>query len=137
MSKRQQRQTRSNSGFRESESQKLYLGLFPPRMASKVLLGLNAAAVFTAYFLYANGVRLTLDDEFSDAALNSLIFPHVGMFSSPAASTPASWGGSGELANYSCTNARMQPKFLSYDPVMVYIENFMSPFETEYLKKLA
>lgn len=103
-------------------------------MASKVLLGFNAAVGFGAYFLYANGVRLTLDDDYSDNAANSLVFPHIG--SNPA-SAPASWGGSGELANYTCTNARMQPKFLSYDPVMVYIENFMSPFETGYLKKLA
>lgn len=103
-------------------------------MASKVLLGFNAAVVLGAYFLYSNGVRLTLDDDSSDFAMSSLVFPHVGL---KPASTPASWGGSGELANYTCTNARMQPKFLSYDPVMVYIENFMSPFETEYLKKLA
>lgn len=103
-------------------------------MASKVLLGLNAAAVLGAYFLYANGVRLTLDDDYTDIVTKSLVFPHVGL---TPASTPASWGGSGERANYTCTNARMQPKFLSYDPVMVYIENFMSPFETDYLKKLA
>lgn len=106
-------------------------------MASKLLLSLNAAAVLGAYLLYANGVRLTLDDDdgAGDASpLRSLVFPHVGL--APAHS-PAAWGGIGELANYTCTNARMQPKFLSYDPVMVYIENFMSPFETDYLKALA
>lgn len=31
----------------------------------------------------------------------------------------------------------MKPKFLSYDPIMVYIENFLTDFEADHLKTLA
>lgn len=115
-------------------------------MASKVLLSLNAAAVLGAYLLYANGVRLVLEDDEYDyyndlggmsAQTNQNAPIHVVSSSSTPSAPASSWGGSGQRDNYTCTNARMQPKFLSYDPVMVYIENFMSPFETDYLKQLA
>lgn len=114
-------------------------------MASKVLLSLNAAAVLGAYLLYANGVRLVLEDDEYDYYSNDLLgMPtqsnqkNAPIHVQVSSSTPSSsWGGSGQRDNYTCTNARMQPKFLSYDPVMVYIENFMSPFETDYLRQLA
>ncbi|KAH8892113.1 hypothetical protein GQ53DRAFT_605882, partial [Thozetella sp. PMI_491] len=38
---------------------------------------------------------------------------------------------------YTCENLRMRPKFLSYNPIMVYIENFLTPYEVEYLKEHA
>lgn len=38
---------------------------------------------------------------------------------------------------YVCPDVAMRPKFLSYDPIIVYIENFLTDFETEYLKTLA
>lgn len=101
-------------------------------MASKVLLGFNAAAIFGAYFLYSAGVRVVLDDGYE--MLPSLVdFPPAA----PRPSSPSSWGGAGEKNNYTCTNLRMQPKFLSFDPIMVYIEDFMSPYETQHLRKLA
>lgn len=114
-------------------------------MASKVLLSFNAAAVLGAYLLYANGVRLVLEDDeyyYNDLGMPTLAqtnqqAPIHVVSSSTSTPSSSSWGGSGQRDNYTCTNARMQPKFLSYDPVMVYIENFMSPFETDYLKQLA
>lgn len=39
--------------------------------------------------------------------------------------------------DYICPSVSMRPKFLSYDPIIVYIENFLTDFETEYLKTLA
>lgn len=108
-------------------------------MTSKLLLGFNAFMVLGAYLLYACGVRLILDDGYDELELQEVMYNFqpvaITKASSPASS--GSWGGSGEQANYTCTNLRMQPKFLSYDPVMVYIENFMSPFETQHLRELA
>lgn len=101
-------------------------------MTSKILLGFNAAVLVGAYILYAAGVRLILEDG------NDMLPSLLTFQSTPQRpSTVKSWGGSGEKTNYTCTNLRMQPKFLSYDPIMVYIEDFMSPYETQYLRKLA
>lgn len=101
-------------------------------MTSKILLGFNAAVLLGAYILYSFGVRLTLDDGYE-------MLPSMVDFAPipPRPSSQSSWGGSGALNNYTCTNLRMQPKFLSFDPIMVYIEDFMSPFETQHLRKLA
>lgn len=103
-------------------------------MTSKILLSFNAAVLIGAYILYSAGVRLALDDGYESS-------PSVMNFAStsqrPSSSSSASWGGSGERKNYKCTNLRMQPKFLSFDPIMVYIEDFMSPYETRHLRRLA
>lgn len=41
-------------------------------------------------------------------------------------------------SNYICQHpAQMRPKFLAYDPVMVYIEGFLTDLESDYLKSLA
>lgn len=42
-----------------------------------------------------------------------------------------------DVTEYVCPIVPMRPKFLSYDPIMVYIEDFLTEFETEYLKTLA
>lgn len=120
-------------------------------MSSKLLLGFNIATILGAIFLYRSGLRLYLDDgldalppSVSRARGNTpqmeqppsiLLSSSSQPPSSPTAST--SWGGSGAKINYTCTNLRMKPKFLSYDPIMVYIEDFMSPYETQHLKALA
>lgn len=111
-------------------SRTTYLSLIT--MTSKLLLGFNAAVLIGAYILYAAGVRLTLDDGYE-------MLPSLVDFAPtpPRPSSASSWGGSGEKTNYTCTNLRMQPKFLSYDPIMVYIEDFMSPYETQHLRRLA
>ena len=98
-------------------------------MASKALLGFNAAAAIGAVVLYRGGARVVLDSNSGDAQ------PLVDIIQSSlpqAAPSSHSKGG-----NYTCTHSEMKPKFLSYDPIMVYIENFISPYETEHLKKLA
>jgi hypothetical protein len=41
------------------------------------------------------------------------------------------------LASYTCDSKLMEPKFLAFDPIMVYLENFLTPFEAQYLKELA
>lgn len=41
------------------------------------------------------------------------------------------------VTDYVCPTVTMRPKFLAYDPIIVYIENFLTDFETEYLKTLA
>lgn len=101
-------------------------------MTSKLLLGFNAVVLIGAYILYSAGVRLILDDGYE-------MLPSLVDFAPtpPRPSSASSWGGSGEKNNYTCTNLRMQPKFLSFDPIMVYIEDFMSPYETKHLRRLA
>lgn len=121
-------------------------------MMSKLLLSLNILAVLGAYFLYRSGLRLYLDDGYD--VLPSSVLRARGEHAPSAEQVPISiptssqpleepvphsstWGGSGARKNYTCTNLRMKPKFLSYDPIMVYIEDFMSPYETKHLKALA
>lgn len=120
-------------------------------MTSKLLLGFNIAALLGAYFLYYSGLRIYLDDGYDSLPPSVLRArdhaPHIeevpisihksSQPSQPSAPTSSSWGGAGAKANYTCTNLRMQPKFLSYDPIMVYIEDFMSPYETQHLIALA
>lgn len=98
-------------------------------MASKALLGFNAAAAIGAFVLYLGGARLVLDSNSGEAQ------PVVDTVQSPHTQGIPSSEGNG--SNYTCAHSEMKPKFLSYDPVMVYIENFISPYETEHLKKLA
>ncbi|CZR52524.1 uncharacterized protein PAC_02401 [Phialocephala subalpina] len=43
----------------------------------------------------------------------------------------------GSSISYSCGTQNVQPHFLSYDPVLVYIESFLSPYEAQHLKELA
>lgn len=98
-------------------------------MASKALLGFNAAAAIGAVVLYLGGARVVLDSNSGE------VQPLVDIVqSSPPQAAPSS---DGKRSNYTCTHSEMKPKFLSYDPIMVYIENFISPYETEHLKKLA
>lgn len=96
-------------------------------MASKALLGFNAAAAIGAFALYLNGARVVLDSGEAQPAIDIVQTSHT--------EPPLSSGGKGN--NYTCTHSEMKPKFLSYDPIMVYIENFITPYETEHLKKLA
>lgn len=42
-----------------------------------------------------------------------------------------------DASNYVCEHPNMRPKFLSYDPIMVYLEGFLTDFEADYLKQLA
>lgn len=98
-------------------------------MASKALLGFNAAAAIGAFVLYLGGARVVLDSNSEEA------LPVVDVVQSSNAKAMPSSQGKGSI--YTCTHSEMKPKFLSYDPIMVYIENFISPFETEHLKKLA
>lgn len=118
---------------------------------SKLLLGFNIFTVLGAYFLYRSGVRLYLDDgydvlppsvlrarEYTPPAVEQEPISIPTSSQPPDPVSPSSpWGGSGAKKNYTCTNLRMRPKFLSYDPIMVYIEDFMSPYETQHLKTLA
>lgn len=99
------------------------------RMASKALLGFNAAAAIGAFALYLGGARVVLDSNSGEAQ------PASGIVQSSHSQAALSSDGKG--GNYTCTHSEMKPKFLSYDPIMVYIENFISPYETEHLKKLA
>lgn len=98
-------------------------------MASKALLGFNAAAALGAFVLYLGGARVVLDSNSGEAQAV------VNMNQSPQAHAALASNTKG--SNYTCTHSEMKPKFLSYDPIMVYIENFISPYETEHLKRLA
>lgn len=98
-------------------------------MASKALLGFNAAAAIGAFVLYLGGARVVLDSNSGEAQ------PLVDIVQN--SHTPALASADSKGSNYTCTHSEMKPKFLSYDPIMVYIENFISPYETEHLKKLA
>lgn len=98
-------------------------------MASKALIGFNAAAAVGAFVLYLSGARVVLDSSSGEAQ------PLVDIVQTPHTQPPLSSDGKGN--NYTCTHSEMKPKFLSYDPIMVYIENFITPYETEHLKKLA
>lgn len=98
-------------------------------MASKALLGFNAAAALGAFVLYLGGARVVLDSNSGEAQ------SAVDIIQSPDAQAPVASHTKG--SNYTCTHSEMKPKFLSYDPIMVYIEDFISPYETEHLKKLA
>jgi hypothetical protein len=102
-------------------------------MASKALLGFNAAAAIGAFVLYLGGARVVLDSSSSSSSGEAQ--PPVDVVQSSPAEPALSSDGKG--SNYTCTYSEMKPKFLSYDPIMVYIENFLSPYETEHLKKLA
>lgn len=121
-------------------------------MMSKLLLSFNIFAVLGAYFLYRSGLRVYLDDgydvlppsvlrargEYTPTDEQVPISIPISAQPLPGPVSPSStWGGSGAKKNYTCTNLRMKPKFLSYDPIMVYIEDFMSPYETKHLKTLA
>lgn len=97
-------------------------------MASKALIGFNAAAAIGAFALYLNGARVVLDSNSGEAQ-------PVDIVQTSHTEPPLSSDGKG--SNYTCTHSEMKPKFLSYDPIMVYIENFITPYETEHLKKLA
>lgn len=98
-------------------------------MASKALLGFNAAAALGAFVLYLGGARVVLDSNSGEAQ------PAVDMIQSTQAQAVVASDIKG--SNYTCTYSEMKPKFLSYDPIMVYIEDFISPYETEHLKRLA
>lgn len=100
-------------------------------MTSKALLGFNAAAAVGAFVLYLSGARVVLDSSSSGEA-HPLV--DVVQTSHTSSSLPSDGKGS---SNYTCTHSEMKPKFLSYDPIMVYIENFITPYETEHLKQLA
>ena len=100
-------------------------------MASKALLGFNAAAAIGAFVLYLGGARVVLDSSSSSGEAQPLVDVVQSSPAEPALSSD------GKGSNYTCTYSEMKPKFLSYDPIMVYIENFLSPYETEHLKKLA
>lgn len=78
------------------------------------LLATNAIVVLIAW-LWASGLSL----EQLEAWLDSGVAPPRG--------------------GYKCSTqtGKMRPKFLSYDPVMVYIEGFLSPYETAHLSGLA
>lgn len=119
---------------------------------SKILLSFNIFAILGAYLLYRSGLRLYLDDGY-DVLPPSVLrargenappveqvpmsIPILSQQTPDTVSPSSTWGGSGTKKNYTCTNLRMKPKFLSYDPIMVYIEGFMSPYETQHLKALA
>jgi hypothetical protein len=98
-------------------------------MASKALIGFNAAAAIGAFVLYLGGARVVLDG--SSGPLGDIV--QTSKSNTETALSPDGSKGS----NYTCTHVEMKPKFLSYDPVMVYIENFISPYEREHLKQLA
>lgn len=98
-------------------------------MASKALIGFNAAAAIGAFVLYLGGARVVLDSSSGQAQ------PLVDVVQSSPSQAAVSSDSKG--SNYTCSHSEMKPKFLSYDPIMVYIENFISPYETEHLKKLA
>ncbi|KAF4999673.1 hypothetical protein FDECE_11427 [Fusarium decemcellulare] len=84
------------------------------QLASISLLLANFAAMLMAY-LYGSGYDLHRTKE---------SFLHV-------------FSHRHEPADYSCEYALIQPQFLSFEPIMVYIENFLTPFETAYLKQKA
>lgn len=98
-------------------------------MASKALLGFNAAAALGAFVLYLGGARVVLDSNSGEAQ------SVVDITQNPHAQAAVASNIKGN--NYTCTHSEMKPKFLSYDPIMVYIEDFISPYETKHLKKLA
>lgn len=98
-------------------------------MTSKALLGFSAAAAVGAFVLYLSGARVVLDSNSGEAQ------PLVDLVQTSRAGSSLSPDGKG--SNYTCSHSEMKPKFLSYDPIMVYIENFITPYETEHLKKLA
>lgn len=89
--------------------------------SSSILLPLNVAIIPAAY-LYGAG--------FSFHGIKE---------------TFAQWRGqsglrTGEVldaTNYVCEHPNMRPKFLAFDPIMVYIEGFLTDFEADYLAQLA
>lgn len=101
-------------------------------MASKALVGFNAAAAVGAFFLYLGGVRVVLD---SNQGQEQPVVDKLHNLRTGSVPTPVLEAIKGN--NYVCTHSEMKPKFLSYDPIMVYIEDFLSPYETEHLRKLA
>lgn len=99
-------------------------------MASKALLSFGVATATSAVLLYLGGVRVHLELDSSDGSPQQLVNMVQYLrteYGSPAATQ----------TNYTCSYTEMKPKFLSYDPIMVYIENFMSPYEREHLVELA
>ncbi|KAI3392924.1 hypothetical protein diail_4973 [Diaporthe ilicicola] len=101
-------------------------------MASKALIGFNAAVAVGAFLLYLGGVRVVLVNNHGQA--QSVVDRVQNL---RTGSVPPFVQEAIKETSYRCTHSEMKPKFLSYDPIMVYIENFLSPYETAHLKKLA
>lgn len=65
------------------------------------------------------------------------------LFNSSTAQQSTTWGSRlvsspSNSSGYVCDpDYRVTPRFLSYDPIMVHIENFMTPYEVQYLRRLA
>lgn len=87
--------------------------------STKLLLVSNALSLLGAYVL------------FNWSTLQQMNVWDMSPRSSPATSSSNSSG-------YVCNpDYRVTPRFLSYDPIMVHIDNFMTPYEVQYLRKLA
>lgn len=85
-------------------------------MPSKQLLILLNILIIPAAYLYGAGLSLaSLKTKFHQTQTRT----------------------SHNVTDYVCPDVPMRPKFLAYDPIMVYIENFLTDFEADYLKTLA
>lgn len=83
--------------------------------STKSLLAFNALTLLGAYMLF-----------------NSSVVQQLNIWGSKSAISPYNSSG------YICDpDYRVTPRFVSYDPIMVHIENFMTPYEVQYLRKLA
>lgn len=84
--------------------------------STKSLLAFNALTLLGAYVLF-----------------NSRTVQQVDIWGPKPAALSTS-----NSSEYVCDpDYRVTPRFLSYDPIMVHIENFMTPYEVQYLRKLA
>ncbi|KAH8898041.1 hypothetical protein GQ53DRAFT_679481, partial [Thozetella sp. PMI_491] len=83
-----------------------------------MILG-NIPVIIMAYFLYTGGFLDTSIDRVQEYR-----------------SAGDVWSS---IAPYTCDNGlhRMQPTFLSYDPIIMYIEGFLTTYEARHLRKLA
>lgn len=93
-------------------------------LSNSILLPLNIAVIPAAY-LYGTGT--TVQDvkewfqQWRSVPSTSITGSHLP-----------------DINGYVCQNPPdMRPMFLSYEPIMVYLENFISELEADYLKKLA
>lgn len=90
--------------------------------SSSILLPLNLAIIPAAY-LYGAG--------FSFRSIREVVQQWRGGQSILPTSDVL------DASNYVCEHPNMRPKFLSFDPIMVYLEGFLTDFEADYLKQLA
>lgn len=106
-----------------------------------ILLPLNIVIIPAAYWYGAGGLTVQgVKQWVFNREWNSVVDGSASTLNaSKAGSSGSSSSDTTTVGDYVCLDnpPNMRPMFLSYEPIMVYLENFVTEFERNYLVKLA